>query len=382
MRHTVWSVILLLPLVLRGQVTLIWDNSGDYPDSVRQNVYVAGNFNGWQPGDAKYKMQEKNGKMILVVDAPKNISMLEFKCTRGSWDDGEVTAQGGYAENHTAANVKGSSAHFVIGGFQSAFSVAQKEANPNVETWVIHSNILQADKTIRVYVPCKDAMQDKRYNVMYMLDGQNLFDDVYAFAGEWGADEMMDSVCTKTGIEPAIIVGIDNAGAERMKEYFPWEYHFPGFSGRGYGDRFSDFVAEELKPKIDSMYRTKNDREHTAIVGSSMGGLMSLYMTLDHPEVFAKAGVFSPSFQMSDSNFVFAKMYNGTQEIDLYFLCGALEGGDTEMMLNMEKMYSLLLNKNDPHIRMRMTIQADAQHTESFWRKELWGMYSWMFSEE
>jgi alpha-glucosidase len=122
-----------------------------------------------------------------------------------------------------------------------------------------------------------------------MHDGQNLFDNATSFAGEWKVDEILDSLYTYRGFS-AIVVAIYNDDKERINEYSPWKNDSLGIGGDG--DKYVKFIVNTLKPFIDRHYRTLSGRENTAIMGSSMGGLISLYAALEYPDVFGNAGIF------------------------------------------------------------------------------------------
>ncbi len=151
------------------------------------------------------------------------------------------------------------------------------------------------DRDIVVYLPpgYEDSPQS-RYPVFYLHDGQNLFDPATAFLGqEWHADETADELIEAGEIEPIIMVGIYNTGPNRIDEYTPTR----GASGQ-YGGRaplYSAMIIDELKPFIDAEYRTLGGPENTAMGGSSLGGLATLYIGLSHPEIFGKLAVLSPS---------------------------------------------------------------------------------------
>ncbi len=145
-------------------------------------------------------------------------------------------------------------------------------------------------RDILVHLPASYDQGDRRYPVIYMHDGQNLFDEATSFAGAWRVDEALASLDCE-GLE-AIVVGIPNAGDQRCNEYSP----FVDAQGRGgCGDAYLRFIGETLKPLIDRDFRTLPDRANTGIIGSSMGGLISLYALFRHPEVFGFAGSMSPS---------------------------------------------------------------------------------------
>ena len=150
----------------------------------------------------------------------------------------------------------------------------------------------QLDNTrdIIVYLPPSYTISDKRYPVMYIHDGQNLFDANTSYAGEWQVDETMESLASDDGIE-AIVVGIPNIGNNRMHEYSPIITPY----SKGWGDQYLSFIIDTVKPMIDSQFRTMPEREATGIIGSSMGGLISLYGYFRRSDVFGLAGVISPS---------------------------------------------------------------------------------------
>ena len=142
-----------------------------------------------------------------------------------------------------------------------------------------------------VYVPASYHTHERAYPVLYMQDGQNLFDQYTSFGGvEWGVDETMQTL-GGDGLE-AIVVGVPNMGAERLAEYSPF---VDPAEGGGAGDRYIDFLSRTLKPAIDERFRTLPDRDQTGIAGSSMGALISLYAFFRAPSVFGFAGVLSPS---------------------------------------------------------------------------------------
>jgi predicted alpha/beta superfamily hydrolase len=154
----------------------------------------------------------------------------------------------------------------------------------------VRSVELGDSRDVQVYLPPSYRAGGCHYPVVYMHDGQNLFDSRTSFAGEWQVDETMERLAP-AGIE-AIIVGIPNAGARRMDEYSPFR---DARHGGGLGDAYLRFIIETLKPRVDRRFRTKPDRAHTGIMGSSMGGLISLYGFLRHPDVFGFAGGMSAS---------------------------------------------------------------------------------------
>jgi predicted alpha/beta superfamily hydrolase len=149
---------------------------------------------------------------------------------------------------------------------------------------------LKNHRDLLVLLPPSYGRKERGYPVIYMHDGQNLFDEATSFAGEWQVDETMEAL-SREGIE-AIVVGIPNAGERRMNEYSPF---FDRRFGDGQGEAYLSFVVETVKPLVDREWDTLPGRQHTATAGSSMGGLISLYAFFRCPEVFGLAGAISPA---------------------------------------------------------------------------------------
>ena len=156
------------------------------------------------------------------------------------------------------------------------------------------SRFLTAQRTLVVYLPPGyDADPARRYPVLYMQDGQNLFDAATSVGAEWRMDETAQELISGGAIQPMIIVGIYNAGEERIAEYSPTRDSKQGKGGKA--DQYGQFIVEELKPFIDREYRTLADAANTGLGGSSLGGLLSMYLGLKYSGVFFKLAVISPS---------------------------------------------------------------------------------------
>jgi predicted alpha/beta superfamily hydrolase len=156
------------------------------------------------------------------------------------------------------------------------------------------STALGNTRAVWAYLPASYAENTRaRYPVLYMHDGQNLFDPALAFGGnEWKVDETLDAAAADGSIAEIVVIGIENT-AGRMYEYTPTTD--PQYPQGGGGDKYLTFVADELKPKIDAMLRTIPDRAHTGILGSSLGGLISAYAGVKRPNIFGIVGAMSPS---------------------------------------------------------------------------------------
>jgi predicted alpha/beta superfamily hydrolase len=192
-----------------------------------------------------------------------------------------------------------------------------------------------------------------------MHDGQNVFDDSTSFSGEWGLDEMLDSIHREV-----IVVAIDHGNEKRMNEYNPYDHDR---FGKGEGKAYAAFLARTLKPYIDKHYRTKKKKKHTMIAGSSMGGLISMYAVLSYPKVFGGAGVFSPAFWVAPRIYDEINKKGKKVKSNIYFYAGKQEG--ERMVPDLLKAFENLGSVSKS--RMRIVIKDEGRHHESAWRKEL-----------
>ena len=160
-----------------------------------------------------------------------------------------------------------------------------------------HSRYLEHDRTAVVYLPPDyDPATVVRYPVLYLHDGQNVFDQATSFGEEWHVDETAQELITSGRIEPIIIVGVYNTGDHRIDEYTPTTSTDAKLGGRGgHADDYGRMLVEELKPFIDETYKTLPAAANTAIGGSSLGGLLTMHLGLRYPTAFGKLAVLSPS---------------------------------------------------------------------------------------
>ena len=209
---------------------------------------------------------------------------------------------------------------------------------------------------------------------MYVHDGQNVFDVASSFSGEWQVDETLTDLENR-GFETAIVVAIDNGGEHRINEYTTYtnDEH-----GGGEGEAYLQFIVETLKPKIDSNFRTLADAQHTVIMGSSLGGLISHYAHFKYPNVFGKLGSFSASYWFSDEYFTFTRECSTPVHSKIYLLAGLQEWDSASFSL---KMNALLINKGYTNKNLKMLTPADGQHAEWFWAREFEAAFLWLMSE-
>jgi len=192
------------------------------------------------------------------------------------------------------------------------------------------SDKLSHVREITVYVPpslAKGEGGDRRYPVIYFHDGQNMFDSHTSYVGEWQADETLEKLSDE-GLE-IIAVGIPNAGDERLDEYSPWSGR-TGYRERrsaGRGDAYLEWLVEEIKPLVDRSFPTRLDRAGTGTMGSSLGGLISLYAGVKYPDLFGFIGAMSPSVRWHNSKIseLYEAWPQSTQRPRIYMDMGGRE---------------------------------------------------------
>jgi predicted alpha/beta superfamily hydrolase len=242
-------------------------------------------------------------------------------------------------------------------------------------TFQIWSPQLRNRRAVDVYLPESYGVGRLRYPVVYIHDGQNLSDPAIAFGGTtWQLEGALARLRTR-GIEP-IVVGLHNTGGSRLGEYSPFsdQRH-----GGGEGLRYVRFLADTVKPRIDAEYRTRKDREHTATVGSSMGGLISLYAFFVRASPFGRVGVMSPSIwfgQRKILEFVeHARYTRGRVYVDV----GTAEGADT--VRNTRTLVRLLRDKGYQSKGLLRYVEATGHHhNEADWARRLPGALEFLLT--
>ena len=228
---------------------------------------------------------------------------------------------------------------------------------------------LDRERTLRIYLPPGYEEGKKRYPVLYMHDAQNLFDGATSYAGEWGVDEHLNALAASDGLELIVV-------EHRNTELSPWEN---SRLGQPEGETYTRFIVEVVKPYIDQKYRTRRGRKHTAIMGSSLGGLISHYAIYAYPRVFSKAGIFSPSYWVSEKVFSFTEENPVPKDARLYLVVGKKEGPG--MYENMEKMHAFIKEMGHPETHIYGETNPEGEHNEAFWRGEFADAVKWLFKK-
>jgi predicted alpha/beta superfamily hydrolase len=245
-------------------------------------------------------------------------------------------------------------------------------------------------RDLLVYLPPSYHHSTRRYPVIYMHDGQNLFDHATSYAGEWGVDETMEQLAHTEGLE-AIIVGIPNAGPHRLAEYTPFRDRR---LGGGRGDDYLAFIVDTVKPLIDGDFRTLPGRRYTGVMGSSLGGLISLYAFFRRPAVFGFAGVMSPSLWFADEAIYGYVEAAAHQPGKLYLDAGTRELGEQpsgrlhratasrRYYASVRRMKGILVHKGYRPLRDLLHVEEKwAGHSESSWGRRLAPALRFLLSE-
>jgi predicted alpha/beta superfamily hydrolase len=223
------------------------------------------------------------------------------------------------------------------------------------------------------------------YSVFYLHDGQNLFDGATSFipGQEWRVDETAQALINGRKIEPLIIVGINNAGKDRINEYTPAEDSKYKMGGRA--DLYGRMLVEELKPFIDSHYRTTKNAEHTGLGGSSLGGLVSIYLALKYPKVFGRAAVVSPSVWFANKQIVhYVEALPKKAVVRIWMDVGTKEGGtpeEAQQTVNDARLLRDTLIKKGWRIGKELDYfeAEDALHNESAWAARVERILTFLF---
>jgi predicted alpha/beta superfamily hydrolase len=366
---------------ITAQVTFVVQSIPAYtPD--QDKLYIAGDFTGWSPGLSQYMLQKNGeGKWSITLAAQAAGTVIHFKFTRGSWETVEKDDAGNEMTNRTYTFGGSNSVNVTISNWADAGGGSNSTATANVKIMSTDFYMPQLNRTRRIwiYFPPDYENSGLNYPVLYMHDGQNLFDATTSFAGEWEVDETLNKLAAQ-GKRVPIVIGIDNGGADRIGEYTPWtnvQY------GGGDGDKYMQFIVETLKPYIDEHYHTLPERENTGILGSSLGGLISHYGSLKYQETFSKAGLFSPSYWFSDEVWAFTHKTGKLGEMRFFQLCGNNEGSnsvESENMVNdMKRMNDSLAGLGFGQNNIYNKVVAGGQHNEKLWREAFGEAYLWLF---
>jgi alpha-glucosidase len=367
-------IALLVPFFVVAQVTI---RVTALPTTTPADpiLYFAASINDWNPGDPAYRfVSEGNGVYRLTI--PEATGTVLYKITRGNWATVESAATGQDISNRSFTfNGSPQTLQISVLGWKD-LTGSTAASNVTILNNAFYMPQLNRTRKVWIYLPPDYSITEKRYPVVYMQDGQNLFDAKTSFSGEWEVDETLNRLHVN-GDYGAIVVGIDNGGSLRINEYSPWVH--PQYGG-GEGAAYIDFIAQTLKPYIDANYRTLTNASNTCLFGSSMGALIASYGAAKYPGVFGKVGAFSPAywFAQSELNQMILNSAGDYLQLRLYHVGGQNESAT--MITNMQSITSSWLSKGLANANSFLKADADGAHSEWYWRREFGAAYQWLFN--
>lgn len=351
-------------------IILTTDEDDDRP------VYISGNFNQWITQDNQYRM-DKVGNGLYHYVFPENFAYPEpmlYKFTRGDWSEVEIDQYGNRTENRVSRLKKGIQREHVH-KWRHNWLPFKSKFLPEVHLISQEFEIPQLNKKRKVWalLPHDYHQTNERYPVMYLQDAQNLFNEQSAY-GNWEIDKKL-AVMAEYNIGKVIVIAVEHADKERVLEYNVGNTVL----GQGQGKQYIRFLADTLKPFVDQHFRTKPERAHTGIGGSSMGGLVSIFSGLMYPEVFGKLMIFSPSLWVVPKiKLSFLDLYD-PQDFRVYLYAGGSESAT--MVDHVKKFRKRLLEKESyaNKMKVRLSINEHGKHTETYWSDEFPKAIEWLF---
>lgn len=327
-------------------------------------VYLTGSsaeLGAWDP--SKVAM-DSTGKHTWSKQLYLKENSVAYKFTLGSWDREATDEQGQPLPNFSLQLNQDTVVRHELRHWHSKES---KVLTGGITGTVTYHRNLKADnlksRDVVVWLPPGYEKGNKRYPVLYMHDGQNVFDPATSsFGVDWRIDETADSLIRKGEMEPVIIVGINNT-PDRMEEYVPGEK----------GSAYMDFVVNAVKPLIDQNYRTKTGPKNTLTGGSSAGGIMAFMLAWEYPTVFSKAICMSPAFKIMHIDYVKeVQAYTGKkQKLKLYIDNGGIDL-EARLQPGIDDMLEALQQKGYREGKDYVwVLDEKAQHNEAAWSKRL-----------
>jgi len=332
-------------------------------NSESESIFITGNsyqLANWEP--AIIKMERENDSTFTKSFLFNLNTRIEYKFTKGSWETEALNEKELAYKNFTLLAIADTIITYKIPKWKdSEDSKISGQITGDVEYFhnlQTHEELLPRD--IIVWLPPGYYENtEQRYPVLYMHDGQNIIDPTTSFLGiDWQIDETADSLIRTNKIEPIIIVGIYNT-ANRRTEY----------SENDTGYAYIDFLVNELKPMIDEQYRTKPEREYTAVAGSSMGGLISFMTAWENPDVFSKAACLSPAFKIRKYDFVDNVLsYEGKLKDICFYIDNGGVGLEDSLQVGIDEMLEALTLKGyKGNVDFVWIKDNNAEHNEAAW---------------
>ena len=340
-------------------------------------VFITGNFNGWNPRDARFEMaQTGQNTYTLNIDDALLPAETEYKFTRGGWENVEIDRHGNITPNRKVKKIS-REVKDEVERWRTNWGPFKKEFFPKVEIISDKFYIPQLNKTRKIWalLPYSYHETDISYPVLYLHDAQNLFNEGSEF-GNWEIDKKM-SILAEYGRGDVIIIAIENGSEDRIREYV---LDYNSITENAEGKKYIRFLADTLKPYVDSVYRTKPEREFTGIGGSSLGGLISIYSGFLYPEVYSKLMIFSPSLWVNPE-YNFPQMnFKNPYSIKVYLYGGEKEGSEmTERIRKFTETMKGWENTASLQFEFKISISPEGKHQEFYWSREFPRAVEWLY---
>ncbi len=340
-------------------------------------VYLTGNFNRWDPRDAAYQMNPAGtNRYELEVDNEVLPERIEYKFTRGGWENVEIDRFGNITPNRKIQK-KRQKAEDHVERWRINWGPFKKEFFPIVEIISEDFYIPQLNRTRKIWalLPYNYHQTDKTYPVMYLHDAQNLFNEGSAY-GNWEIDKKM-SILAEYGRGDVIIIAIENGSEDRIREYM---LDNDSITKNAEGKKFIRFLADTLKPYVDQHYRTQSERGATGIGGSSLGGLISIYSGFLYPEVYSKLLIFSPSLWVNPENNFPQMNFKNPYNIKVYMYGGEQEGSEMAERIELfEQTMEGWENSHSLQFDLKTSINPEGKHQEFYWSQEFPRAMEWLY---
>jgi pullulanase len=331
-------------------------------------VFVAGDFQGWNPQSPAHALSKQpDGRWTITLDLPAG-TPIQFKFTRGGWGRVEKSAAGAEIANRTLTPAAGQTYDFSVARWADQGSISG-----HVESFTYAPFL--GGRRVWVYLPPGYDATSARYPVLYMHDGQNLFDVRTSFAGEWQVDEACETSIGNGSLRPIIVVGIEN-GPNRITEYTPWSD--PSYGGGG-ADAYLQAIRDQLIPEVDRRYRTLAGPNFRWMAGSSLGGLVSLYAGLAYSDTWTRVAALSPSLWWNNRQMITwasTRSRGGLQRV--YQDMGTAEGS-AQYITDLRDMRTVFVSMGFGVNLDLLHVEAPgATHSETYWAQRTPGMLQFL----
>lgn len=337
-------------------------------------VYISGNFNDWLTQDKNFVM-EKVGSGLYHFKFAHDFKLPEtvlYKFTKGDWSAVEIDANGERTENRSTKQHTGIQKEHVF-RWRRNWLPFKPNFLPQIQLISDGFEIPQLNTTRKVWalLPHDYDYSKESYPVMYLQDAQNLFNENSGY-GNWQIDKKL-AVMSEYNVGKIIVIAVEHAEEDRLKEYNVGKTVL----GKGQGKKYIKFLVETLKPYVDSNFRTKKEREFTGIGGSSMGGLISIFSGLRHPDIFGKLMIFSPSLWVVPK--MELKTYENSEATKIYLYAG---GEESETMIEHVETFKNKMLESEfvaDKMKVNLSINKLGKHNETYWSDEFPKAIEWLF---